>query len=93
MCVPAMPPRHSFYFKLLNWGFNAHDARRDLAYDVVVDLGGRLCRVQVKGRSRAVNGRWDYRAIRGNWRSATGTMPTPKQTLTCQRSSPSRWSA
>jgi hypothetical protein len=61
-------------FKLLNWGCNAHDARRDLPYDIVVDVGdGRVCRVQVKGRSNAVRGRWDFRATRGNWRSATGT--------------------
>ena len=34
--------------KLLKWGFDAHDARRDLPYDVVVDVGdGRICRVQV----------------------------------------------
>jgi hypothetical protein len=60
--------------KLLKWGFDAHDARRDLPYDVVVDTGdGRLCRVQVKGRRRATNGVWSFRALRGNWRSATGT--------------------
>jgi hypothetical protein len=61
-------------FKLLNWGFDAHDARRDLPYDIVVDVGdGRICRVQVKGRRNATRGRWNYRATRGNWRSATGT--------------------
>jgi hypothetical protein len=27
----------------------------------------------VKGRSHARRGRWDFRATRGNWRSATGT--------------------
>lgn len=60
--------------KLLKWGFDAHDARRDLPYDVVVDIGdGRICRVQVKGRTQASGGFWPYRAIRGNWRSATGT--------------------
>jgi hypothetical protein len=60
--------------KLLKWGYDAHDARRDLPYDVVVDApDGRLYRVQVKGRRQAVRGRWDFRAIRGNWRSATGT--------------------
>ena len=61
-------------FKLLNWGWDAHDARRDLPYDIVVDVGeGRICRLQVKGRTKAVRGRWDYRVTRGNWRSATGT--------------------
>lgn len=60
--------------KLLKWGFDAHDARRDLPYDVVVDVGdGRICRIQVKGRRCADKGIWHYRAIRGNWRSATGT--------------------
>jgi hypothetical protein len=60
--------------KLLKWGYDAHDARRDLPYDVVVDVGnGRICRVQVKGRGRASNGAWSFRAQRGNWRSATGT--------------------
>jgi hypothetical protein len=60
--------------KLLKWGFDAHDARRDLPYDVVVDVGdGRICRVQVKGRGRARDCIWHFRALRGNWRSATGT--------------------
>jgi hypothetical protein len=60
--------------KLLKWGYDAHDARRDLPYDVVVDVGdGRICRVQVKGRRHADRGAWNFRAIRGNWRSATGT--------------------
>ena len=59
--------------KLLNWDFCAHDALRDLPYDVVVDFGGTVCRIQVKCRSHAVNGRWYFRAMRGNWRSATGT--------------------
>ena len=60
-------------FKLLSWGLDAHDTRRDLPYDLVVDLGGRICRVQVKGRTRGTRGRWGFRAMRGNWRSATGT--------------------
>jgi hypothetical protein len=60
-------------FKLLSWGPDAHDTRRDLPYDLVVDLGRRICRVQVKGRSKPKRGRWDFRATRGNWRSATGT--------------------
>jgi hypothetical protein len=60
--------------KLLKWGYDAHDARRDLPYDVVVDIGdGRICRVQVKGRRHADRAAWSFRAIRGNWRSATGT--------------------
>jgi len=60
--------------KLLKWGYDAHDSRRDLPYDVVVDVGnGRICRIQVKGRGRSVGTRWNYRALRGNWRSATGT--------------------
>jgi len=60
--------------KLLSWGYDAHDARRDLPYDVLVDLGpNRICRLQVKCRSHAQNDRWAYRIIRGNWRSATGT--------------------
>jgi hypothetical protein len=60
--------------KLLNWGFDAHGWRRDLPYDVVVDMGdGRHCRVQVKGRRHATNGVWSFRALRGNHRSPTGT--------------------
>jgi hypothetical protein len=60
--------------KLLSWGFDAHGARRDLPYDVFVDLGpGRICRLQVKCRSQAQNDRWTCRVVRGNWRSATGT--------------------
>lgn len=60
--------------KLLSWGYDAHDARRDLPYDVFVDLGpGRICRLQVKCRSYPQNDRWTYRVVRGNWRSATGT--------------------
>jgi hypothetical protein len=60
--------------KLLSWGYDAHGARRDLPYDIFVDLGSsRICRLQVKCRSHAKNGRWTYHAVRGNWRSATGT--------------------
>ena len=60
--------------KLLSWGYDAHGARRDMPYDVFVDLGSsRICRLQVKCRSHAKNGRWSYHAVRGNWRSATGT--------------------
>jgi hypothetical protein len=44
--------------KLLSWGYDAHDARRDLPYDVLVDLGpGRICRLQVKCRSHPQNDR------------------------------------
>ena len=58
--------------KLLSWGYDAHDARRDLPYDVIVDLGSsRICRLQVKCRSFAKNDRWPYHVVRGNWRSAT----------------------
>jgi hypothetical protein len=60
--------------KLLSWGYDAHGARRDLPYDVLVDLGsGRICRLQLKCRSQPKNDRWTYHAVRGNWRSATGT--------------------
>jgi hypothetical protein len=60
--------------KLLSWGYDAHGARRDLPYDVLVDLGaGRMCRLQVRCRSHPQNDRWSYRVLRGNWRSATGT--------------------
>jgi hypothetical protein len=60
--------------KLLSWGYDAHGARRDMAYDVFVDLGSaRVCRLQVKCRSSARNDRWPYHVTRGNWRSATGT--------------------
>ena len=60
--------------KLLSWGYDAHGARRDMPYDVFVDLGpGRICRLQVKCRSYAKNDRWPYHVVRGNWRSATGT--------------------
>jgi hypothetical protein len=60
--------------KLLSWGYDAHGARRDMPYDVFVDLGSaRICRLQVKCRSYAKNDRWPYHVVRGNWRSATGT--------------------
>lgn len=61
-------------FRLLNWDLDAHDTRRDLPYDIAVDVGdGRVCRIQVKGRRSASRGRWYFRSTRGNWRSATGT--------------------
>jgi hypothetical protein len=60
--------------KLLKAGFDAHDARRDAPYDVGVDLGnGRYCRIQVKGRQRANQGKWDFRFVRGNPRTGAGT--------------------
>ena len=67
--VPSVPTRRNdvrkgdaaemfVIAKLLSWGFDAHDARRDLPYDVLVDLGpGRICRLQVKCRSHAQNDR------------------------------------
>jgi hypothetical protein len=62
--------------KLLKAGFDAHGARRDATYDVGVDLGaGRLIRVQVKGRKRAVRERWSFRFVRGNPRTGTGSYP------------------
>lgn len=67
-------PEMYFIAKLLSWGYDAHGARRDMPYDVFVDLGNsRICRLQVKCRSYAQNGRWTYHAVRGNWQSATGT--------------------
>jgi hypothetical protein len=59
--------------KLLRWGYDAHDAGRYFPYDIVVDTGNGLCRVQVKARTRSKGGHWDFRVTRGNWRSATGT--------------------
>lgn len=59
-------------FKLLSWGFNAHDTRRDLPYDLAVDLGDQVCRVQVKARGTAARGRWHYRFVRGNPRTGAG---------------------
>ena len=60
--------------KLLKAGFDAHGARRDAPYDIGVDLGkGRYCRVQVKGRDRAHQGKWDFRFVRGNPRTGGGT--------------------
>src|SRR5262245_8840699 len=60
--------------KLLKAGFDAHGARRDAPYDVGVDLGcGRYCRIQVKGRERALRGKWDFRFVRGNPRTGAGT--------------------
>jgi len=59
--------------KLLKAGFDAHGARRDAPYDIVVDLGkGHHCRVQVKGRERAQHGKWNFRFVRGNPRTGAG---------------------
>ena len=38
--------------KLMLWGFDAFQVHRDGAYDIGVDLGGRLVRIQVKSKSR-----------------------------------------
>ena len=60
--------------KLLKWGFDAHDARRDSAYDIGVDLGhGLYCRVQVKSRAKATRGKWGFRCVRGNPRTGAGS--------------------
>lgn len=60
--------------KLLNAGVDVLNAPRDAPYDVLVDLGsGRYCRLQVKGRERANNGRWYFRFVRGNPRTGAGT--------------------
>lgn len=60
--------------KLLKAGFDAHGARRDAPYDIGVDLAkGQYCRVQVKGRERAHQGKWDFRFVRGNPRTGAGT--------------------
>ena len=60
--------------KLLKAGFDAHGARRDAPYDIGVDLEkGRYCRIQVKGRARAHQGKWNFRFVRGNPRTGAGT--------------------
>ena len=64
---------HLVLAKLTRWGYDAHDAPQDSAYDVIVDHQGRVLRVQVKTRSFASGSLWQYRVQRGNWRSATGT--------------------
>ena len=64
---------HLVLAKLTRWGFDAHDAPQDAAYDVIVDYQGRVVGLQIKTRSHAKVNTWGYRAQRGNWRSATGT--------------------
>jgi len=64
---------HLVLAKLTRWGFDAHDAPQDAAYDVIVDLAGKIIRVQVKTKSEPSGSAWNYRVQRGNWRSATGT--------------------
>jgi hypothetical protein len=64
---------HLVLAKLTRWGFDAHDAPQDAAYDVIVDHNQRVLRLQVKTRSEASGSSWSYRIQRGNWRSATGT--------------------
>ena len=82
--IPILPLKHNdvrkgeaaeafVVAKLLKWGFSASHVQRDLPYDVTVDMNGRICRVQVKGRSNPTGERWEYRSCRGNWRSKTGT--------------------
>ena len=61
-------------FKLLALGYDAHESRRDAAYDLAVDLhDGRVVRVQVKGCSKSARGRWGYRFVRGNPRTGSGS--------------------
>ena len=56
--------------KLLRAGLDAHPARRDAPYDLVVDLGnGRYCRIEVKGQERAQRGKWYFGFRRGNPRT------------------------
>lgn len=64
---------HLVLAKLTRWGFDAHDAPPDAAYDVIVDYKQRVLRLQVKTRSSPSGSAWTYRVQRGNWRSATGT--------------------
>ena len=64
---------HLVLAKLTRWGYDAHDAPQDAAYDIIVDCQGRVVRVQVKTRSEPAGSTWSYRVQRGNWRSATGT--------------------
>jgi hypothetical protein len=60
--------------ELLWWGYDVHDSKRDLPYDLQVELGkGVRCRLQVKAQSESQNGIWNFNAKRGNWRSASGT--------------------
>lgn len=58
--------------KLTRWGFDAHDAPQHAAYDLFVDYAGRVIRIQVKTKTASVGGKWPFRVMRGNWRSATG---------------------
>lgn len=44
---------HLVLAKLTRWGYDAHDAPPDAAYDVIVDHGGVVLRIQVKTRSAA----------------------------------------
>ena len=69
----AKSGEHLVLAKLTRWGYDAHDAPQDAAYDVIVDHHGRVIRIQVKTRSEASGSSWNYRVMRGNWRSATGT--------------------
>ena len=61
-------------YRLLMLDYDAHNSRRDAAYDVVVDLhNGRVLRIQVKSCSKAVRGRLNYRFVRGNPRTGAGS--------------------
>jgi hypothetical protein len=60
--------------KLLRAGLDAHPARRDAPYDLVVDLGnGRYCRIEVKGQERAQRGKYYFEFKRGNPRTGNGS--------------------
>lgn len=47
------------------WGYDAHDAPQDAAYDIIVDIEGRVIRIQVKTRSAPQGRQWSYRVMRG----------------------------
>jgi hypothetical protein len=59
--------------KILSRGYPAHHVGPDLPYDVVIEVGGRLCRVQVKSRQKpSSSGIWRFSAKRGFHGSAKG---------------------
>jgi PD-(D/E)XK endonuclease len=70
---PGKSGEHLVLAKLTRWGYDAHDAPQDAAYDIIIDHKRRVLRVQVKTRSEPAGSTWHYRVQRGNWRSATGT--------------------
>lgn len=65
---------HLVLAKLTRWGFDAHDAPQDSAYDVIVDMAGKIIRVQVKTKSEPSGSSWNYRVQRGNWRCAVHSL-------------------